>query len=190
MPIFSRTAPSWRSVNPIIFWPSIQISPASGSIKPTRCLSKTLLPPPLRPMMARVSPVPTSRSTPRKISCSPIFFVNEHNLIIGDELPGTGCGLLDSFGDGGASIMAAHELSTHHSPLSIAPKTPSLHSLIARRVDDVEHHGKEKIANQNSQRRVHDSFSCCAADAHRAFACGQAFVATDEHDEYSETECF
>src|SRR5437868_13146006 len=124
-----------------MFFPSIQISPASGSISPTRCLSKTLLPPPLRPMMARVSPVRTSRSTPRKISCCPIFFVNERTLIIGDELPGTGCGLVDVFGDGGASIMATHELSTHHCPLSIAPKTPSLHSLIASWVDDVDYHG-------------------------------------------------
>ena len=62
--------------------------------------------------------------------------------------------------------------------------------LIACRVDDVEHHGQEKIANQNSERGVDDSFSCRAADAHRAFARGQAFVATNEHDEYSETECF
>src|SRR3954452_13651315 len=173
-----------------MFCPWIQISPASGSINPTRCLSKTLLPPPLRPMMARASPVCTSRSTPRKISCCPIFFVNEHTLIMGDELPGTGCGLADGFGDGGASIMATHKLSTHHCSLSMIPKTPSLLSLIARRVDDVEHHGKEKIANQNSQRGVHDSFSCRAANAHRAFACGQAFLATDEHDKYSETECF
>ena len=90
IPTFWRIAPSWRSFSPIMFWPWIQISPPSGSINPTRCLSKTLLPPPLRPMMARVSPVRTSRSTPRKISCCPIFFVNERTLIIGDELPGTG----------------------------------------------------------------------------------------------------
>src|SRR6266513_3258757 len=140
--------------------------------------------------MARVSPVRTSRSMPRKISYCPIFFVSEHTLHMGDEFPRTGCGLVASFGDGGASIMATHELSTHYSPVSITPKTPSLHLLIARRVDDVEHHGKEKIANQNSQRRVHDSFSCRAADAHRAFTCGQTFLATDEHDEYPETECF
>src|SRR6266403_196082 len=80
---------------------------------------------------------------------------------------------------------------TLNSPLSTfndSQKIPSLRLLIARRVDDVEHHGKEKIANQNSQRGVHDSFSCCAADAHRAFTCGQAFLTTDEHDKYSETE--
>ena len=67
------SAPSWRSFIPMMFCPWIQISPASGVINPTRCLSKTLLPPPLRPIIASVSPVATSRSTPRKISCSPNF---------------------------------------------------------------------------------------------------------------------
>jgi hypothetical protein len=43
-------------------------------------------------------------------------------LIIDDELPGTGCGLVDGFGDAGASIMATHELSTHHPLLSITVK--------------------------------------------------------------------
>jgi hypothetical protein len=59
-------------------------------------------------MMASVSPRATSRSTPRKISCSPIFFANERTAIIGDELPGTRWGLVDGFGDGGASIIATH----------------------------------------------------------------------------------
>src|SRR5205807_9331898 len=118
------------------------------------------------------------------------FVTNIRSMNINDELPGITAAMINVFRNGGASNIATHELSTHHLPLSIAPKTPSLHTLIARRIDDVEHHGKEKIANQNSQRRVHDSFSCRAADAHRAFACGQAFMATDEHDEYSEAECF
>src|SRR4051812_32807798 len=63
-------------------------------------------------------------------------------------------------------------------------------SLIARRVNNVEHHGKEKIANQNRQRRVHYRFSCRSTDADCAFPRGQPFMTTDEHDEYSETECF
>src|SRR5215471_8620054 len=62
--------------------------------------------------------------------------------------------------------------------------------LISSRVNNVEHHGKEKIANQNRQRRVHYCFSGSSTNADCAFACGQPFMATDEHDEYSETERF
>src|SRR5712691_4221513 len=73
----------------IMFWPSIQISPALGRIKPMRCLSRTLLPPPLRPIIASVSPRATWRSTPRKISCAPIVFTNPCTAII-EELPSSG----------------------------------------------------------------------------------------------------
>src|SRR6266571_6752863 len=73
----------------MMFWPWIQISPTSGAINPTRCLSKTLLPPPLRPIIASVSPRATWRSTPRKISCAPIVFTNPCTAII-EELPSSG----------------------------------------------------------------------------------------------------
>jgi len=62
--------------------------------------------------------------------------------------------------------------------------------LIPGRVNNVEQHGEEKIANQNRERGIHYRFSRGPTDADRAFACGQSFVATDEHDQYSETECF
>src|ERR1700730_6523780 len=66
----------------MMFSPSTQISPASGRIKPTRCLSNTLLPPPLRPMIASVPPRSTSRSTPRKISCAPMRFTRLRTVTI------------------------------------------------------------------------------------------------------------
>src|SRR5439155_5886923 len=96
----------------------MQISPASGVINPTRCLSKTLLPPPLRPMIASVSPVATSRSTPRKISCCPIFLANDRTAIIGEEWPETTRGSADGFEDGGASIIARLKLLTLNPQLS------------------------------------------------------------------------
>src|SRR6476620_4993055 len=107
MPTFLRIAPSWRSFIPMMFWPWIQISPESGSINPTMCFSKTLLPPPLRPMMASVSPLLILRSTPRKISCCPIFFCNDRTAIMGDELSETRGGSADVLGDGGDSIIVA-----------------------------------------------------------------------------------
>src|SRR4029077_16559306 len=72
---------------------------------------KTLLPPPLRPMMASVSPLLTLRSTPRKISCCPIFFCNKRTAIMGDELSEIGGGSADIFGDGGASIIVTQTLN-------------------------------------------------------------------------------
>src|SRR5947208_17147969 len=95
--------------------------------------------------------------------------------------------------------MAAHrssqrinsQLTTHNSQLSIHYSNAlSLHSLIPRRVNDAERHGEEKIADQNRERGVHHRFSRGPADAHRAFACGQSFVATHEHAEHSKTERF
>ena len=62
--------------------------------------------------------------------------------------------------------------------------------LISRRVNDVEQHGQEKIANQNRERSVHHRLSRGPADADRAFAGGQSLVATNEYDEYSETKRF
>jgi hypothetical protein len=89
MPTFLRIAASFRSLNPMIFCPSIQISPASGCIKPMRCLSNTLFPPPLRPMMTSVSPFETVRSIPHKISWRPMLFVNPRTAIIVEELRGS-----------------------------------------------------------------------------------------------------
>ena len=103
---------------------------------------------------------------------------------MGEDLLEPKGGLTEALRDVGASVIATHKLSTLRSQLSTAVL------LIPSRVNDVEQHGEEKIANQNRQRGVHHRFRCGPTDAHRAFACGQSFLATNEHDEYSETERF
>ena len=82
MPTFCRILVNCRSLIPIMFLPETQISPASGCIKPMRCLSKTDLPPPLRPIITSVSPTATSRSTPRKICSSPMALRKSRTAII------------------------------------------------------------------------------------------------------------
>ena len=129
---------------------------------------------------------------PHRISCCPILFANARTAIIGEDLLETKRGLLEDLGDGGASIIATHKLSTLNWQLS-TPKAFGVNYLIlliSRRVNDVEQHGQEKIANQNRERSVHHRLSRGPADANRAFAGGQSLVATDEYDEYSETERF
>src|SRR5207248_8288099 len=128
--------------------PWIQISPVSGSINPTRCLSKTLLPPPLRPMMARVSPVRTSRSTPLRISCCPFLFFNEHPLIIDDPLLGIVPRSVFTAASGGASIIAKSPLTPQRFRGQLSTFNSLLHNVAARLIDirpvnNVEHHGKE-----------------------------------------------
>ena len=83
MPTLRRMLASWRSPKPMMFWPSIQISPSLGCIRPMRFFRSTLLPPPLRPMMTSVSPLPTLMSTPRRISCAPMRFFNPRTAIMG-----------------------------------------------------------------------------------------------------------
>src|SRR6266568_2840649 len=51
--------------------PSTSTAPASGRMRPRRCLRSTDLPPPLRPMTIMISPVATSRSTPLSTSWRP-----------------------------------------------------------------------------------------------------------------------
>src|SRR5262249_48149712 len=60
--------------------------------------------------------------------------------------------------------------------------------LIPGRINNVEHHREKKIANQDRERGVDHRLSGGPTDANRSFACGQSFVATDEYDEYPETE--
>src|SRR5436189_2924298 len=117
----------------MMFCPSIQISPTSGAINPTRCLSKTLFPPPLRPIIASVSPVATSRSTPRRISCCPIFLVNARTAIIGEDLLEAKGGLIEGLGDGGASIIATHKPQL--SILNFQFITPKLHHVVTPLID-------------------------------------------------------
>ena len=70
IPTFSRMAPSCRSFKPIMFSPWIQISPESGSISPMIFFSKTLFPPPLGPIITKISPRCTSKFSPFNTSCS------------------------------------------------------------------------------------------------------------------------
>src|SRR4030095_13593752 len=170
MPTFLRIAPSWRSFIPMMFLPWIQISPESLSTNPPMCFSKTLLPPPLRPMMTSVSPLLILRSTPRKISCCPIFFSNERTAIMSDELSETR-GSADIFGDGGASIIVAQTFDSQTATLNCAAL------LIPGRINNVEHHSEKKIANQDRERGVHHGLSGGPTDANCSLACGQSFVA-------------
>src|SRR5215813_4387614 len=61
--------------------PLIVTSPLSGRSSPSRCLRKTDLPPPLRPMITVMEPSGTSRSTPRRTSWPPNDFVSPRTLI-------------------------------------------------------------------------------------------------------------
>ena len=62
-------------------------------------------------------------------------------------------------------------------------------SLVARRINDIEKHGHEKIENENGQGAIHHGFGCGPPDTDRSFTRGKAFVATDKDDENRETNC-
>src|SRR5262249_26068910 len=95
----------------------------------------------------RVSPAQTSRSTPRKISCCPIFFFSERTAIIGDdESAETRLGFVSGSGDGGASIIATPTLNSQPATLNCAPL------LMTCRKNDVQPHREEEIHNQNRKR--------------------------------------
>jgi hypothetical protein len=57
---------------------------------------------------------------PRRISCSPNFFINPRTAIIGEDSLDPKRGLLEALGDVGASVIATHKLSTLNSELSTA----------------------------------------------------------------------
>src|SRR5579883_2845994 len=57
-----------------MFSPSMSTSPASGHKRPIKCLSRTLLPPPLRPMMTTDSPVSTRKFTSSRMTDWPNDF--------------------------------------------------------------------------------------------------------------------
>src|SRR5262245_59218207 len=63
--------------------PLIITSPLSGRSRPSRCLRKTDLPPPLRPMITVMEPSGTSRSTPRRTGWPANDFVSPRTLITG-----------------------------------------------------------------------------------------------------------
>src|SRR6266581_6221658 len=80
------------------------------------------------------------------------------------------------------------------STLNSQPRTLSglncLILLISRRINDIEQHREEEIADQNRERGVHYRFSGCAADTDCAFTRAQSFLATDEYNQNPKNKCF
>src|SRR5258705_4946509 len=74
-----------RSAIGTILTPSINTSPASGCNKPIKCLSSTLLPPPLRPMITTDSPSFMHRLTRSKSSCAPKLLCRLRSSIMSRE---------------------------------------------------------------------------------------------------------
>src|SRR5579859_1159166 len=87
MPNLCRTRSSSRSFRPQMFSPSINTSPSSGHNNPMICLSRTLFPPPLRPIMATDSPVSTLKLTPSSTTRPPKLFFNRFTSIIQMQQP-------------------------------------------------------------------------------------------------------
>src|SRR5256885_2284528 len=76
MPSFLRKLPSCRSGSNAMSSPSIHTSPEVGLWRPMKCLINTLFPEPERPMIAQVSPLTISRSTPLSTSLPPRVFLS------------------------------------------------------------------------------------------------------------------
>src|SRR6266571_9451929 len=64
--------------------PSTSTRPPSGRRRPIRCLRRTVLPPPLRPMMTVIEPVATSRSTSCS-TCCPSNHLTSRSILITDS---------------------------------------------------------------------------------------------------------
>src|SRR5512133_795862 len=86
MPNLRRTRSKSRSFIPTMFSPSMSTSPESGGNSPMRCLSRTLLPPPLRPMMTTDSPFSIWKLTPSRTVWSPKLLQSSLTSIM-SELP-------------------------------------------------------------------------------------------------------
>src|ERR1700730_12582070 len=84
-----------------------------------RCFRRTLLPPPLRPIITSVSPFATVRSMPRKISWRPICFVRSRTAIIAD--------LVAAAVLGGSGARSTAAITVPVSTLNLYNVSPSLH---------------------------------------------------------------
>ena len=62
--------------------------------------------------------------------------------------------------------------------------------LVSGRINDVEQHRQEEIANQHRERRVHYRFSRGAANTDGAFPRAQSFLATDKYNQNPKTKRF
>src|SRR6185503_10638204 len=71
MPNLWRTRINSRSLRLQMFSPSMETCPESGWSRPMTCLSRTLFPPPLRPMMTTDSPLSTRRLTSSRMTFGP-----------------------------------------------------------------------------------------------------------------------
>src|ERR1700730_3264591 len=71
-----------------------------------------------------------------------------------------------------------------------AALTLQCRSLVTRRVNDVERHRQEEIANEHGEGGIDHRLGGGTPDTHCAFPSGQSFVTTDEYNEYPETKRF
>src|SRR5438876_3198319 len=62
--------------------------------------------------------------------------------------------------------------------------------LVSRRINDVEQHREEEIANQHRERGVYHRFRRRSANTDGTFPRAQSLLATDEYNQYPKTECF
>ena len=84
---------------------------------------------------------------------------------------------------------AQHDTASNHMNLVGAAdvaQSRARASLVTCRENDVQPHGEKEIYNQDSKRRIHDSFGCSPADADCALARGETFVATNENNQQRE----
>src|SRR5207249_9225750 len=74
--------------------------------------------------------------------------------------------------------------------MALPKSEATFQSLISGRINYVEQHCEEEIANQDCERRIYHGLSRSAADTDCAFARAQSFLATDEYNQNPEAKRF
>src|SRR5438552_15503245 len=74
--------------------------------------------------------------------------------------------------------------------MALPKSEATFQSLISGRINYVEQHCEEEIANQDRERRIYHGLSRRAADTDCAFARAQSFLATDEYNQNPEAKRF
>src|SRR5438876_11107840 len=74
--------------------------------------------------------------------------------------------------------------------MALPKSEATFQSLISGRINYVEQHCEEEIANQDRERRIYHGLSRRAADTDCAFARAQSFLATDEYNQNLEAKRF
>src|SRR5206468_1929676 len=72
--------------------------------------------------------------------------------------------------------------------MALPKSEATFQSLISGRINYVEQHCEEEIANQDRERRIYHGLSRRAADTDCAFARAQSFLATDEYNQNPEAK--